>query len=337
MKESIKHMPKAPVTSTCAPANVVIMYITDLTRTDDPRFASVHSDPRFALPRRKDTKITIDKRFKRMLQDEDFLNTAKVDKYGRKLETEAGKRKIRDYYHLEDESEGEGSSEESEAGGKPAVYDPARGEGVIDTSDESETDEEGDVKGGAEGEGVGEEIPTGDVYRRLAAVNLDWDNVRAVDLMATLSSFKPEVGKVLSVRIYPSEFGKERLEREEMEGPPKEIFAAKDGEEGEEEEVNEKTIIKTDDGEEFDNTKLRTYQLERLRYYYAVVECDSKATAKKIYDECDGTEYEASANFFDLRFIPDETSFEEDIPRDECTQLPVGYKPNEFVTDVSIA
>ncbi|KAF8421288.1 pre-rRNA processing protein Esf1 [Tirmania nivea] len=312
-KESIKPMSKAPI-------------------TNDPRFASVHSDPRFALSRRKNTKVTIDKRFKRMLEDEDFLNTAEVDKYGRKLGTEAGKKKIKDYYHLEDEGEDEESSEEE--GEKPAVYDPARGEGIIDTSDESETDGEVEVEGGAEEEeGVGEEIPTGDVYRRLAVVNLDWDNVRAVDLMAALSSFKPDDGKVLSVRVYPSEFGKERLEREEMEGPPKEIFTTKNGEEDEEEEINEKTIIKTDDGEEFDSTRLRDYQLERLRYYYAVVECDSKATAKKIYDECDGAEYEASANFFDLRFVPDETSFEEDTPRDECTQLLVGYKPSEFVTD----
>ena len=92
------------------------------------------------------------------------------------------------------------------------------------------------MKGSAEGEGGGEEIPIGDVYRRLAAVNLDWGNVRAVGLTATLSSFKPEVGKVLPVRIYPSEYGKERLEREEVEGPPKGIIAAKDreGDEGDE-------------------------------------------------------------------------------------------------------
>ena len=274
-----------------------------------------------------------------MLEDDDFLNTATVDKYGRKLGTEAGKKKIKDYYHIEDKSGDEESSDED--GEKPAVYDPARGEGIIDTTDESETDEEAEVEVESgedrdEGVAIEEEVPTGDVYRRLAVVNLDWDNVHAVDLMATLSSFKPEDGKVLSVRIYPSEFGKERLEREEMEGPPKEIFFAKDGDgEGDEGEINEKTIVKTDDGEEFDSTKLRNYQLERLRYYYAVVECDSKATAKRIYDECDGAEYEASANFFDLRFIPDETSFEGDTPRDECTQPPVGYRPNEFVTDVS--
>lgn len=297
---------------------------------DDPRFASVHSDPRFALPRRKDTKVTIDKRFKHILKDEDYLNTAKVDKYGRRLETGAGKKKIKEYYNLEG-SEEESSEEEDETLVK---YDPARGEGIIDTSDESETDEEAEVEDGVEEEeGEGEAIPTGDIYRRFAVVNLDWDNVRAVDLMAALSSFKPEDGKVLSVRIYPSEFGKERLQREEMEGPPRELFTAKD-DEGEEEEINEKTIIKTDDGEEFDSTKLRNYQLERLRYYYAVVECDSAATAKNIYDECDGAEYEASANFFDLRFVSDDISFEDDDPKDECTEIPAGYTPTEFVTDV---
>jgi len=49
-----------------------------------------------------------------------------------------------------------------------------------------------------------------------------------------------------------------------------------------------------------------------------------------------GAEYAASANFFDLRFILHETSFEEDTPRVECTQLPVGHKPDEFVTDANI-
>ena len=66
-----------------------------------------------------------------------------------------------------------------------------------------------------------------------------------------------------------------------------------------------------------------------------MVECDSERTAQHIYDNCDGAEFEASANSFDLRFVPDETSFVDDKPRDECAQDPTDYTPTEFVTDVS--
>ena len=65
-----------------------------------------------------------------------------------------------------------------------------------------------------------------------------------------------------------------------------------------------------------------------------MVECDSIVTAKHIYDSCDGAEYESTSNFFDLRFIPDETSFEDDKPRDVCSKDPADYQPTEFVTDV---
>lgn len=37
-------------------------------------------------------------------------------------------------------------------------------------------------------------------------------------------------------------------------------------------------------------------------------------TARYIYNECDGTEYESSGNFFDLRFVPDDVKFD-DEPR----------------------
>ena len=37
-----------------------------------------------------------------------------------------------------------------------------------------------------------------------------------------------------------------------------------------------------------DAEKLRVYERERLRFYYAIVECDSAATAAALYKQCDG-------------------------------------------------
>jgi len=45
----------------------------------DSRFSNFNSDPRFRLPSKKQTRTTVDKRFSRMLKDEDFSNTAKVE------------------------------------------------------------------------------------------------------------------------------------------------------------------------------------------------------------------------------------------------------------------
>jgi hypothetical protein len=226
-------------------------------------------------------------------------------------------------------------------------FDPIRDGGLESSSDES-SDEEEDENVEDETELAGEDnaVPTGDISSRLAAVNMDWDNMRAIDIMGVANSFVPAGGRILNVVIYPSEFGMERLQREEIEGPPREIFASSkknkddiaaldDMSEGSDSEADEenKTDFQNDDtGEEFDSTALRSYQMDRLRYYYAVITCSSANVAKAIYDNLDGREYLTSANFFDLRFVPDGTTFDQD-PHDECEKVPDGYKPNEFSTD----
>ena len=82
-----------------------------------------------------------------------------------------------------------------------------------------------------------------DFTRRFAVVNMDWDNMRAIDLYTVFSSMlssaqQPQgssrrradpsapvpTGKLLKVTIYPSEFGKERMAKEEAEGPAADVF-----------------------------------------------------------------------------------------------------------------
>ncbi|KAI5308575.1 pre-rRNA-processing protein esf1, partial [Ascosphaera atra] len=226
-------------------------------------------------------------------------------------------------------------------------YDAARGGGFSESSssesssDEESEEEQDDVEELEYQQRTG--IPLGEVTSRIAVVNLDWDNIRAEDLLVVFSSFCPDQSGVDKVSVYPSEFGKERMEREAIEGPPREVFADGAGKQDseidsdesdlEDDERIKRQILQQDEGKEFDDTRLRKYQLERLRYYYAVLTCRSPEVAKHIYDSVDGTEYEATANFFDLRFVPDDVSFDDDTPRDECTRLPEGYRPNEFVTD----
>jgi len=52
----------------------------------------------------------------------------------------------------------------------------------------------------------------------LCILNLDWEHTRAVDVYAMLHSFCPP-GTLKRVDIYPSDFGREMMEKERVEGP----------------------------------------------------------------------------------------------------------------------
>lgn len=105
-------------------------------------------------------------------------------------------------------------------------------------------------------------------------VNLDWDKVKALDILKVLNGFKPSGSVIKEVTVYPSEFGKERMAKEEVEGPPREIFrdskkknATGSDSEDEDAEITEKSLLaeQTKDGEDFDSEALRKYQLDRLK------------------------------------------------------------------------
>ncbi|GAA5823102.1 hypothetical protein JCM11251_007487 [Rhodosporidiobolus azoricus] len=445
----------------------------------DPRFARLHTDPRFVRPKANKHKVVVDERFKQLFDGTDGSagkghRARKVDKYGRPLAKEASVNELKRYYRLaspeaealkkgevdsdeaqdgeeEEEDEEEGSEEEEEEeGGKAApakgFMDLARGEGLLESSDEEEagSDEDEALASDAEStsssadgavtlggraarkrrearspsidlsetevtafpdeedEEEGEEAdeaPDAEPTRRIALVNLDWDHLRASDLYRVLSScisstassssvvpqkvpakgkvkfdadgneveeYKPSAklsiakGRLLSLRIYPSQYGRERMEREAIEGPPAAVLKAKGAESDEEDEgelrlgakkknkgkgkkragaeesddeFTQQDLVdeQLQDGEDdYDTEALRQYQLERLRYYYAIATFDTVAAAEHVFQEIHGSEFERTANIFDLQFVPDETSFDDDPVHDEATEASIAAEGNSY-------
>jgi hypothetical protein len=156
-----------------------------------------------------------------------------------------------EFLRSEEGQHSEQSSDESDDdGGKDfqIKLDLARGEGNVSSSssddDSSDLDEEDE-------DPFGESAAWGELDRnvqqvewaseRLAVCNLDWDRLRAVDLMAVLNSFKPQGGTIISVAIYLSDFGHERLEEEKAKGPrfSAKLMANMDAEKHTSDDINE--------------------------------------------------------------------------------------------------
>ncbi|XP_021815404.1 pre-rRNA-processing protein esf1 isoform X2 [Prunus avium] len=307
----------------------------------DSRFSSVHWDPRFQNVPKHKAKVEIDSRFDRMFSDKRFgSSSVPLDKRGKPKKLDQGN-SLRHYYKIEEdedkvnsevkkkekkieEEEEEESEELEELGGEESEDDVATGDS--DTTTDTDTDDEYEEEEGVfeDGEPVrqAEDVPEIDKEtHRLAIVNLDWRHVKAVDLYAVLRSFLPKDGEMKSVAVYPSEFGLQRMKEEELHGPVG-LFDDENEKSDEDED---------DDDDELDAQKLRAYEKSKLRYYYAVVECDSSATADYLYKNCDGVEFERSSNKLDLRFIPDSMEFQHP-PRDVATEVPANYVGLDFQT-----
>eukprot|EP01025_Chloroclados_australasicus_P065291 TRINITY_DN8904_c0_g2_i3.p1 TRINITY_DN8904_c0_g2~~TRINITY_DN8904_c0_g2_i3.p1 ORF type:complete len:760 (-),score=156.28 TRINITY_DN8904_c0_g2_i3:21-2300(-) len=195
---------------------------------------------------------------------------------------------------------------------------------------------------GANAANPDEDVPVvQDSTQRLAAVDLDWQKVRAVDILCTMQSFLPQGGRITCVTVYPSDYGLEQMEKESIEGPEAVFQTSQNGnsignnirerddydEDEEEEESDEHDEVKS---------RVVIYERSKLRWYYAVIECDSRETAEVLYNECDGFEFEGTACKFDLRYIPDDMSFDGRNVRDEAKVVPDDYKPPFLTGQVPI-
>ncbi|XP_057654219.1 ESF1 homolog [Diorhabda carinulata] len=332
---------------------------------EDKRFSHIKTDPKFRRIPKKERKVKIDKRFESMFKDKKFKVKYTIDKRGRPV-NHTSNEDLKRYYELSSESEStdiESDIEETdlkEAGKyvKPLKdgdqedldskhvsdkmltdsvkkklqdlsVDYARGESNLfseSSSDDEDSEEELSESENIDhkwGELDAEAECTEEPTTRLAACNMDWDRIRAVDLLVLFNSFLPPGGAVKSVAIYPSEFGKTRMKEEEVKGPIELVESKSIDKENNDEDDEE--------GANYHMEKLRQYQLNRLKYYYAIISFDSINSANKIYTECDGMEYESSAIKLDLRFVPEDMDFD-DEPKEFCDRLPESnkYQPRFF-------
>ena len=76
-------------------------------------------------------------------------------------------------------------------------------------------------------------------------------------------------------------------------------------------EINELIVRGDDQDLDVDPDKLRKYERDRLKYYYAVIECDTPKTADVLFKSTNGSEFELSNIKIDLRFVPDDMQFTE--------------------------
>jgi hypothetical protein len=223
----------------------------------------------------------------------------------------------------------------------------ARGELSGESSSE-ESDEESGVSDGLDGESSDDEldepVPTGEESSRLAIQDCDWNNMKAVDLLALCSSFCPAGESIKKCTVYPSDYGLERFKKEERFGP---VPFLKEAEErlgpsagkASDGHIKDRTragiVMETEDqdgdGEGFNPEVLRAYEIQRRKYYFAIVDCGSKRAASAIYAEVDNMEFETSSIKLDLRFVPDDVSFAGRVIRDEASVVPGDYSVPTFI------
>jgi len=323
--------------------------------SQDGRFEEVGFSAKFARRPRSKNKLMVDDRFAHMFTDDDFAQMLpKVDNKGRRLRKSQRKRgdDLRKFYKLEDDQHrnGEGESERKRKTAKMSraeyleklsrgeiggVESDSSGDMSISGSSSSEEHEGEQVESDVEKEvkparvedkEEKEDIPMGEATARIAVQNLDWARLRAQDIFAALLSFIPPGGKLLKVRVFQSLLGEEQMEKEERYGPQIKGVKAKAV------PIDEPTDFENPgEGAEFDLEKVRKYEMRKLKFYFAVAHFDSVETADKVYNECDGMEFEKSSSCFDLRFVPDDVAIDRPL-RDEAEGISEDYEAPLFVT-----
>lgn len=244
-----------------------------------------------------------------MFKDKQFVETPRVDARGQRLSRKAGRQKLQEFYDLAGlDSEKRSAAEEPNTPNLEDAEEQEEESAVEDEEDDSEEADE-DHQSSSAWKVTQEDVPKGDATRRLAVMGCDWDHVAAGDLMVMFRTYlstarsKSQAGNVTRISVYPSDYGLQRAEREAVEGP---LIA---------DEMPNSSF--DDDNQEAQQEALRRYQMDRTKYFWALVECDSESTAAWLYDEMDGIEADGICPAtLDLRFVPEEL-----VPPHEATSV----------------
>ena len=118
----------------------------------------------------------------------------------------------RGFFFFDDDDDEEESSESETSDDEDDAFK--------EFSDGEELSDEGVLASYAERRETGHEssVPEQDATKRLALVNCEWQQIRAVDILTILRSFCPSSGEVNRVTVYPSDFGLERMKEENVIG-----------------------------------------------------------------------------------------------------------------------
>ncbi|SOV79158.1 small subunit rRNA processing factor, putative [Plasmodium sp. gorilla clade G3] len=86
--------------------------------------------------------------------------------------------------------------------------------------------------------------------------------------------------------------------------------------------------------EDNENEQIRLYQIQRSRYYFALVECYNKEIVEFLYEELNDMDADFCINYLDLRIIDDNCSLDDYKIKESCDHIPENY---EFHYSVSTA
>ena len=189
---------------------------------------------------------------------------------------------------------------------------------------EDESEEEEDIKGKAKGKGKGEKE---EFKRKQGAVGI----VLHDDLVRRRNKHNKTEE---SEDDEDEEMDMEDEENDEDDG-------SEDGSESGSENAFQKPMTGEKNGKKsgkktkdsgFNVQKLREYELSKLRYYFAIAECDHPDTAGILAEQLDDIELQDTAMALEIRFVPDELDLSDREVRDTCTHVPLSYKPpSDFI------